>query len=868
MSEQAASEAPPATETAPTTTEVTDKLEDKAEKMTVDAAAAEEAAKKPATKRKVDDDAASTPRKRRTSSPRVTKKPKDTENKPAEGEETESEPEKQPKKRAKTAKGPRKTPGRKKKVVEPVEDAEDEQKQVETKVEALSDEIKGRFGQIVWAKMGGYPYWPCIITDPRLLPTKLQETAMKALETKYLVFFYVSNNFATISFKMIESWDDTKFKYREGHPEKDSKAPKRRVKLMAAIEVADREMKLPIQERADGLLKPEEKVAVEEAPVPVKRKPGRPPKAKNAVKTPPKKTPKKRVTQGETEVMADGKGTASVATQEEEEDAAGPALSKEEIKAKVASRKTPKKKGADDTPNATGATVKKAPKAVAKHKSNGSADIDSKRKKEIELVVPHKSVKSADIREMTEEAAKKKMSGPKSKTKKDKGEYKVGDLASFAIKMTRLHAKESARNNDELVAMMQELFKETLMYRSDVERSGLAAIIAALRKKSNPTVGQTASALRKHMISILNNDTEITLLGKKGHNEDAGHGTKKRKAENGGSVKEDHQHKESSSAENSDAKGSSPVKVEVSSPPVNTSPTAKAEESSDAAVKTEEKQTASNPVEDVVAKTEPSECLVVKTEDAVEKPNAATEKRSASPTKTEKPTDSEVKDKEDMFEAPEHLNKNRTIFVDMLSKILDQDGSKRADLANDIEASSEVTWESFLEARKKQAADAPLSESERLLKEAAMLERDTNVKSSAMGVVPFEITQNVRDKLRLLQDNKFDWIAMKLSEDNESVEVVKSLENVELIDVPSTLDRRTPSFVAYRYRGPGATSALFFMYVCPEDSPVRLKMVYSTCKATVLSVANEQLNIKFDHTVRRTLLVVVPSRHTDVVFCL
>ncbi|KAF4040438.1 Cofilin/tropomyosin-type actin-binding protein [Phytophthora infestans] len=161
---------------------------------------------------------------------------------------------------------------------------------------------------------------------------------------------------------------------------------------------------------------------------------------------------------------------------------------------------------------------------------------------------------------------------------------------------------------------------------------------------------------------------------------------------------------------------------------------------------------------------------------------------------------------------------------------------------------SEVTWASFLEARKKQAADAPLSESERLLKEAALLERDTNVKSSAMGVVPFEITQNVRDKLRLLQDNKFDWIAMKLSEDNESVEVVKSLENVQLIDVPTTLDRRSPSFVAYRYRA-GATSALIFMYVCPEDSPVRLKMVYSTCKATVLSVANEELHIKFDHTI-------------------
>uniref|UniRef100_A0AAV1T550 ADF-H domain-containing protein n=1 Tax=Peronospora matthiolae TaxID=2874970 RepID=A0AAV1T550_9STRA len=165
---------------------------------------------------------------------------------------------------------------------------------------------------------------------------------------------------------------------------------------------------------------------------------------------------------------------------------------------------------------------------------------------------------------------------------------------------------------------------------------------------------------------------------------------------------------------------------------------------------------------------------------------------------------------------------------------------------------SEVTWENFLAARTKHAADAPLSESERLLKETAKLERDTNVKSSAMGVVPFEITQNVREKLKLLQDDKFDWIAMKLSDDNVRVEVVKSLEHVDLIDVPTALDHRTPSFVAYHYRGPltsDASSALIFLYVCPEDSPVRLKMVYSTCKATVLSVAREELHITFDHTI-------------------
>lgn len=71
-----------------------------------------------------------------------------------------------------------------------------------------------------------------------------------------------------------------------------------------------------------------------------------------------------------------------------------------------------------------------------------------------------------------------------------------------------------------------------------------------------------------------------------------------------------------------------------------------------------------------------------------------------------------------------------------------------------------MTFENFQNAKKKHAADAPLSDTERLLKETALLERDTNVKSTAMGVIPFDISQNVREKLALFKDGKFDWIAM------------------------------------------------------------------------------------------------------------
>ncbi|KAE9166822.1 hypothetical protein PF005_g29038 [Phytophthora fragariae] len=75
-----------------------------------------------------------------------------------------------PKKRPKTeTKGVKRGPGHRKKVaVEPACDSDDEKREVELKVVELSDDVKGRFGQ---------------------------DLAVKVLETKFLVFFFATNNF-------------------------------------------------------------------------------------------------------------------------------------------------------------------------------------------------------------------------------------------------------------------------------------------------------------------------------------------------------------------------------------------------------------------------------------------------------------------------------------------------------------------------------------------------------------------------------------------------------------------------------------------------------------------------------------------------
>ncbi|RLN59828.1 hypothetical protein BBJ28_00010370 [Nothophytophthora sp. Chile5] len=692
------------------------------------------AATKPAPKRKAAAESAATPRKRRTPSPRLSKKGEAAKAKEKkEGEDTESEPEKQqPKKRAKTkaaatpSKAGKKSPGRKKNAATAKKaamgdaDFEDEQqKQAETRVGALSEDVKakyGLFGEIVWAKMGGYPYWPGVITDPRLLPLKLQEAALKVVGTKYFVFFYVSNNLyasgspgAAVSYKMIESWDDTKFNYREGHPEKDSKAPKRRTILMEAIELADKEIKLPVEERADGMLKPDEKPTkvVTETPAPAKRKPGPKSKAAAAKAAPKKTTPKKQEKDAKVEAVAEvvqeestaseytEKAATSVGTQEEEEEAAGPSLSKEEIKAKVASRKTPsrKKVAADDGAAASGVSAKKPSKSTTKAggKANGTvlsktaSEIDSKRKKEIELVVPHKTVKSADIREMTEEAAKKKLSGPKSKTKKDKGDYKVGDLSTFASKLTRLHAKESARNNDEVVGMLRELFDEKVMHRSDVERSGLAAIIAVLRKSSSPTVGQTAKALRKHMIQMLKKEqqSEAVDTSKKQKAEvdaAAGKATKKRKVEDGSAVKTEENTQEAA-VESSGVEGDTAEKAEN---PAESGDATKEEEAKPAATddspKVKDREAADKPG---MQKSKAATTAVSK------KPKKSKNERPSSPTKAAAmPAAASANGEGDIFKGQTDLDKNRAVFVDMLSKILQPNGPTHAELAKEIDVRS------------------------------------------------------------------------------------------------------------------------------------------------------------------------------------
>ncbi|EGZ26149.1 hypothetical protein PHYSODRAFT_297514 [Phytophthora sojae] len=128
----------------------------------------------------------------------------------------------------------------------------------------------------------------------------------------------------------------------------------------------------------------------------------------------------------------------------------------------------------------------------------------SKRKLvETEPEAPRKVVKASYSDEETAEADQDEPSNQGAATKEDEGGYKVGDLAAFAAKLLRLHVTGPEEHEDEIVGMLHQLLNEVRMERSDVERSGLASMVASLRRSRSAIIADTASALRKHMIRTL-----------------------------------------------------------------------------------------------------------------------------------------------------------------------------------------------------------------------------------------------------------------------------------------------------------------------------------------------------------------------------
>lgn len=161
---------------------------------------------------------------------------------------------------------------------------------------------------------------------------------------------------------------------------------------------------------------------------------------------------------------------------------------------------------------------------------------------------------------------------------------------------------------------------------------------------------------------------------------------------------------------------------------------------------------------------------------------------------------------------------------------------------------ADLTWEAYRSSISKDK-EKLWTEGERLVMEENMLHtaESTAVKSTAMGVLPFDLSPETISALESFKNGSCNWVELSVASERVNVTATRTVTAGD--SVQQYVSDTEARFFAVKLpvSGSGGSSApaeagslSFFVFSCPENVPVRQKMTMSSCKATVIAAAGVQ----------------------------
>jgi len=141
--------------------------------------------------------------------------------------------------------------------------------------------------------------------------------------------------------------------------------------------------------------------------------------------------------------------------------------------------------------------------------------------------------------------------------------------------------------------------------------------------------------------------------------------------------------------------------------------------------------------------------------------------------------------------------------------------------------------------RKKILTDVPLSASEIQTRTEKCSEIDLGHTREYVHSVRFPMSNSALEKLKVLPSGSVNLIQLKVDPVKETIELGDS-KSIDIDGLQSYIPDNEPRFFLYRFTHDHEGEhfdSIVFIYSCPEKSPVKLKMLYSTVKAVAIGSA-------------------------------
>jgi len=160
----------------------------------------------------------------------------------------------------------------------------------------------------------------------------------------------------------------------------------------------------------------------------------------------------------------------------------------------------------------------------------------------------------------------------------------------------------------------------------------------------------------------------------------------------------------------------------------------------------------------------------------------------------------------------------------------------------------EFTYEAYLEFEKKKTSfDTPMTTTELQTRAEKTSEIAQGTTKEYVHSVSFPISAEALDKLRALNAGSLNFVQLKVDPNKETIELGDA-KKTDISGVQKSIPDNEPRFTLFKYNhsheGENFDSVVF-VYSCTNNSPVKLKMLYSTVKA-VANSSCEGVGLKID----------------------